>query len=258
MHSPLIIARRRLAHSARLLGVLLFSAIALAQPVPPPVVLAPVAGDIAASEPLLDPDFGIAERALGLRRRVEMWQWQLHGDAQLGSERYQAQWSQQPIDSRGFDAAHRNPGMPFSSLQWWSSTALLNGRAVSPSVLATLDGWQPLPPQVDRLPENLAAIFHVEGGALSTGDDSTQPQIGDLRIAWEMLPAGPVHGMALVDDAGLAMGEGASLTRGMVADSELPGLLQGARAGSDLLWWLLAAALFGLAALLIMRWRARN
>ncbi|PIQ37612.1 MAG: hypothetical protein COW59_06175 [Lysobacterales bacterium CG17_big_fil_post_rev_8_21_14_2_50_64_11] len=249
---------RDLARGSALSCALLCSAIVLAQPAQAPVVLVPIVGELAASEPLLDPEFGIAVRALALHRRVEMWQWQVLADAQPGAERYQAQWSQQQIDSSGFDAAHHNPTMPFASAQWLSASALLNAQPVTPALLATLDGWQPLSPQADRLPENLAAVFRTEAGLLVTGDDSSQPQIGDLRITWETLPAGPVHGMALVDDGGLTLAEGAGLTRGVVAGSELPGLAQGARAGSDLLWWLIAAVLTGLIALLVMRWRARR
>lgn len=215
-----------------------------------------VAGELAANEPLIDPDFGVAVRALGLRRTVAMWQWQLTTGAAPVGAHYQALWSQQPIDSSNFDPAHRNPSLPFASAQWWSDSALLNGQLVSPTLLATLDGWQEQAAQVDRLPENLAAIFRVENGVLFTGSDSTQPQIGDLRVSWQALPAGSVHGLALVGDAGLAMAEGAGLIRGMNVEAELPGLAQGARAGSDLAWWLLAAVLLGLALLVMVRRRA--
>lgn len=249
--------RQRFVSRTVLLCLALLASSTFAQPADTGVRLDAVVGELAASEPLIDPDFGVAVRALGLRRTVKMWQWQ-RTDSVPGAAGYQAQWSQQSIDSRAFDRAHRNPTMPFASAQWWSNSALLNGRPVSPELLATLDGWQTQAARVDLLPANLAAIFAVEDGMLYSGNDSAQPQIGDLRVSWEALPAGPVHGLALVDDAALAMAEGAGLIRGTNLETELPGLAQGARPGSDLLWWLLAAVLIGVVSLVIVRRRVRK
>ena len=237
---------------ARLLCLLLLSAPTLAQPATESATLDQVVGELAASEPLIDPDFGIAVRALGLRRTVEMWQWQLLADAHSDVARYQAIWSQRPIASGSYDPAHRNPAMPFMSTQWLSGSALLNGQPVSPALLQTLDGWQAQAIQVDLLPENLAAIFRVQAGQLFAGNDSEQPQIGDLRVSWQSLPSGPVRGLVLLNDAGLAMGEGGGLIRGMDVTTELPGLAQGARPGADLAWWLLAGLLLALAMLLLV------
>src|SRR3546814_14061628 len=93
------------------------------------------------------------------------------------------------------------------------------------------DGWRTQDVQLDLLPENLAAIFRVENGLLLSSEDLSRPQIGDLRISWQVLPAGPVHGYAVLDDGGLSMGEGAGLLRGAAIDADLPGLEQGSRAG---------------------------
>ncbi|PKM07389.1 MAG: hypothetical protein CVV14_08495 [Gammaproteobacteria bacterium HGW-Gammaproteobacteria-4] len=250
--------RQRFVSRTVLLCLALLASPTFAQPADTGVRLDVVVGELAASEPLIDPDFGVAARALGLRRTVEMWQWQMLPDPVPGAAGYQAQWSQQAIDSSAFDRAHRNPTMPFSTAQWWSDSAFLNGQPVSPTLLATLDGWQQQAVNVDALPENLAAIFRAEKGLLFSGSDSAQPQIGDLRIFWQTLPAGPVHGLAQVDGTVLAMAEGAGLLRGMGADAELPGLARGARPGSDLLWWLLAAVLLALALLVAVRRRARK
>lgn len=238
-----------------LLAAVLLPLASLAQPALAPEQIQPASGDLAAREPLIDPVFGIASRALGLRRRVEMWQWAIDEGA---TTRYQARWSEAAIDSSRFDANHRNPKMPFTSAQWFSDSALLNGRAVSPGLLATLGGWQAQDVQFDLLPENLAAIFRAENGSLVSSDDLSQPQIGDLRVSWQVLPAGPVHGYAAIDDAGLGVGEGAALVRGIATDADLPGLEQGARAGSDLLWWLLAALLVGLVLLGLLLRRTRR
>lgn len=241
-----------------MLLAMLLPAVSMAQQVSAPAALQVVNGDLAAREPLLDPVFGIAVRALGLRRSVEMWQWAEVTEGGATTAGYRAQWSSTAVDSSNFDAEHRNPKMPFASAQWFSDSALLDGRPVAPALLATLDGWQPQEVQLDSLPENLAAIFRDENGALLSGDDLNRPQIGDLRISWQVLPAGPVHGYAVVGDSGLGMGEGTGLIRGAATDADLPGLQQGARPGSDLLWWLLAALLVGAGLLGVFLRRARK
>lgn len=205
--------------------------------------LQPVSGELAASDSVGDPVFGMAARALGLRRIVEMWQWQEARDAD-GARSYRPIWAEQAIDSRSFagDGSHANPDMPFASAQWWSSTALLGGLSVAPDLLAGLDGWQPVAADDSLLPENLAVVFRAVDGMLISGNDPHAPEIGDLRVHWQVLPAGPVHGdVQLLDDV-LHVGSGSGLMRGLAEGGALPGLAQGARPGSDLLLWVGAAA----------------
>src|SRR3546814_14201545 len=114
---------------AMLIAVVL-PALSVAQQAPRSSDLQAANGDLAAREPLLDPVFGVAVRALGLRRSVEMWQWSAPTESGATAARYQAQWSPTAIDSSNFDVDHRNPKMPFASAQWFSDSALLNGREI--------------------------------------------------------------------------------------------------------------------------------
>lgn len=219
----------------------------------------PVSGELAASESIRDTVFGPAARALGLRRTVEMWQWQEVRDTE-GERSYRPIWAERPIDSRDFagDGSHVNPDMPFASAQWWSSTALLGGLPVAPDLLAGLDGWQPLPADESLLPENLAVVFRADDGLLISGNDPLAPEIGDLRVRWQLLPAGPVHGEAQLIDGVLHVGSGGGLVRGLAEGGALPGLAQGARPGSDLLLWVAGAAALALVVLLLSWGRGRK
>lgn len=245
----------RIVRSARVvaalltMGCVLWAAALQAQP-------APIAGELAVREALHDPQFGMSARVPGLRRVVEMWQWQEQRDAQ-GARSYAPIWSEQLIDSRAFagDGEHVNPALPFASAQWWAASAMLNGHAVAPELLATLDGWQHLPADARVLPENLAAVFRAQDGFLYSGEDPQQPRIGDLRVHWQVLPPGPVHGLARVEDHALSADAEAVLVRGVASGNELPGLAQGARPGSDLLLWLQAAAALSVLLLLVLLWR---
>lgn len=216
------------------------------------VSVVPVSGELAVRDTLRDPLFGVSARAPGLRRTVEMWQWQQSRDA-AGALAYQPIWSARAIDSRDFSGAgaHANPPMPFASAQWWAANAVLGGQPVAQELLQGLDGWQTLPADAALLPANLAAVFRAEGDALISGEDLQHPQIGDLRVSWQVLPPGPVHGTAITTEAGLRGGPGTGLVRGVTTGDALPGLAQGARPGSDLLLWLAGAAALSL---LLLAW----
>lgn len=220
---------------------------------------APIAGELAVREVLRDPQFGVSARAPGLRRIVEMWQWQEQRDAR-GARSYSPIWSEQAVDSHTFagNGAYANPAMPFASTRWWAASAELNGHAVAPELLATLDDWQTLPADGSALPDNLAAVFRADGDFLYSGEAAQQPQIGDLRVHWQVLPPGPVHGLVRVDGDVLGGGADATLMRGVASGDELPGLAQGARPGSDLLLWLQAAAALSVVLLLALWWRHRR
>lgn len=151
-------------------------------------------GMVESSLPVEDPVFGFSMRALALERRVEMLQWQR--DAQGA---YTTQWSVAHVDSSGFDPTHANPAeLPFNGERWWTRDARLDGRPVSPNLLAALDAWQPYAPDLRQLPPNLAASFQPDGEWLSTAQDPKHPAVGDVRLRWRILErAAPPPGIAL-------------------------------------------------------------
>ncbi|GAA5077122.1 TMEM43 family protein [Lysobacter panacisoli] len=136
---------------------------------------------------LRDRDFGVSTRQFGLERRVEMYQWRADGDG------YTRVWHSVPIDSKGFDAQHRNPSkLPLEGRRWWAQDATLDGRVIDPAVLRTLGQWRVFRPNFSRLPANLAASFQPEGDGLGSAENPLDPQVGDLRIHWRELHLPPL------------------------------------------------------------------
>lgn len=169
------------------LALLVAGQSAPAQEAPEPV---PQAGHI-----LRDPDFRVETRGFGLDRQVEMLQWRREGTD------YQQVWNSAPIDSDGFDEAHRNPGaLPIGSERWWSTDATLGGRPMAPEVLRALGQWQVFRPSFRRLPANLSATFQPDGDGLSSSENPLEPQIGDLRITWRELTLPPLSGKVELRD----------------------------------------------------------
>ncbi len=167
---------------------------------PPPAVVLPAhpQGQIESATSVADPTFGIHARVLGLERGVEMLQWR-KVDFPLPPH-YEQAWTAERVDASGFDAAHRNPGeLPFNGERWWTTDPKLDGQPVSPDVLAALDAWTALKPDLAQLPTNLAVSFQPDGDWLSTSQDPAHPQVGDVRVRWRsMLRAAAPAGVVLV------------------------------------------------------------
>lgn len=134
-----------------------------------------------------DPDFGVsAQGAIGLERRVEMYQWQRDGRG------YRRDWSGAPIDSSGFAAGHENPAeVPLQSRRWLPRKVTLDGNPVAPEAIRALARWRALRPDFSALPGNLSATFQPEGDGLGSAANPVHPEVGDLRITWRELRMPP-------------------------------------------------------------------
>lgn len=134
--------------------------------------------------PPRDPDFGVVARgAIGLERRVRMYQWQRDG-----GNGYRKAWSERAIDSTRFLPGHENPdAMPLRSRRWLPGTVRLDGRPVAPEAVETLARWEPFRPDFSALPGNLSATFQPEGDGLGSAANPARPEVGDLRVTWRAL-----------------------------------------------------------------------
>jgi hypothetical protein len=157
---------------------------------------------------LVDADFNQVAEGLGLRRKVEMFQWrerkETREETSVGGSkttrtiyRYERDWDDDLIDGSSFaePAGHQNPAsMPFPSRQWRAERVFLGELLLASSVVAEIGGWRPMAVQEDRLPANLALNFRVDDGRLSTAQGA--PEVGDLRISYARLPEGPLSVVA--------------------------------------------------------------
>ncbi|WP_407351996.1 hypothetical protein [Luteimonas sp. R10] len=143
---------------------------------------------------LVDDEFGVATRQFGLRRHVEMAQWQ-RSDGE-----YEVIWSAQPIDSSGFPPRYRNPGeFRLPSREWTTAATMPDGRPLAEAAVETLGIWRPLTPVPEALPENMAATFQFDGGTLTTAEDPNAPRAGDLRIRWLERVLPPLRGQVVLE-----------------------------------------------------------
>lgn len=169
-----------------------------------------VAGQVGVSGPLADSHFGVEVPALQLRRKVEMFQWaeqsttdrkaNLGGsETQVTHYSYVQQWASQRLDSSRFNeaAAHTNPAMTIEAATFTASGARLGAWQLDEQVIARMGAVQPHKVRAEDAAALLRALpvgsnASIVEGQVYLSANPAQPQIGDYRISYEVLPLGPV------------------------------------------------------------------
>jgi hypothetical protein len=160
-----------------------------------------VAGPIQLSQELADPDLGVKQKAVKLKRTVKMYQWQEKkeetssktlggGKDKTTHYNYTQAWVEGPVDSNKFKHPedHQNPAasaMPYKSQEFTATDVRIGARRLSPSLIGRIGNFQPLPLAPTSplpLPPAIASkTFFWEGG-LYVGANPATPALGDLRI----------------------------------------------------------------------------
>ena len=136
-----------------------------------------VTGRAATETALIDPVFGVAAKALRLRRKVEMYQWQ-KDDSKV--------WSERVISS----ARDKNPSsMPYQNAEQLAAEVRLGAFTLPAAAVRKIDKAQPLLISSKlTLPKELAGRVLRQDNALYISKNPASPQIGDLRISFEIVP----------------------------------------------------------------------
>uniref|UniRef100_UPI0040568567 TMEM43 family protein n=1 Tax=Candidatus Electrothrix sp. TaxID=2170559 RepID=UPI0040568567 len=156
-----------------------------------------LSGKANTEEILTDPVFGVADNALRLLRKVEMYQWQESSESETkkklggGTETvttysYSKGWEDNVIHSSGFKRpeGHENPGaMPYNSEEQTAQQVTLGAFQLSTSQVQRINQFQPLSASEDSpLSENLEeGMRHWEGG-FYLGNDPAIPDPKHLNI----------------------------------------------------------------------------
>lgn len=160
-----------------------------------------VSGPATTTETLKDPEFGVQSVALRLVREVEMYQWTEKSERESrkklgGGEEttttysYVPAWSRHPVPSQEFkQPGHDNPPMPVQGSELVSLQATLGAFSLEGSGGMKAGTKEPLPLAADALtlPANLKEKAKVGGTEIYVGADAAKPQVGDLRIKFQVL-----------------------------------------------------------------------
>ena len=167
-----------------------------------------LAGRTVAAGPIVDDHFGVAADALRLRRRAQVLQWHeriehvaSRSDGRAATTElalYRRDWSDTPIDSSDFRQAdsHRNPTRkPIADAAWNAPAVHVHGVRLSPAFLHQLNHFEPWPVTAElwrSLPADIRGHFHLHEGILYSSAYPEAPQVGDVRIAFEIVPPSDV------------------------------------------------------------------
>ena len=171
-----------------------------------------VAGLPETSDRLQDDQFELSINALGLMRKVEMYQWQEYTETQTTtagstrniSYRYRQQWDTSLLDHRDFryPEGHENPPVmpPFEWVIGYAENVSLGMYQLSPAQIKEVGEWKNLPSGIaPDFPSNETVPLRTEEG-FYLGDDPTNPQVGDVRIHFTYLE--PVESTIIAQQAG--------------------------------------------------------
>jgi len=160
-------------------------------------------GMATSDETLTDQELGVsAASVIMLRRTSTMFQWQEKSSTKTekklgGSEQqtttytYSKVWSEQLIDSSSFKKTegHQNPAnMPFKSRQLTSQQVSVGSFFLSPSLISNITSYEPL--TVDgnlALPSGWNGRGQVMNDGFYLGTDPANPQVGDVRISYQVV-----------------------------------------------------------------------
>lgn len=160
-----------------------------------------VTGKADTDNTLTDNAFGVSANAIKLKRVVEMYQWketsQSSTEKKVGggtkttkTYSYSKTWSANPINSANFkkSAEHQNPqSMPYTSSEQVAKDVTLGAFTLSSSLVGKINNYAPLSVENDfDLPEQIKSTVRPNNGGFYIGTDPASPQIGDIRISFQV------------------------------------------------------------------------
>lgn len=142
---------------------------------------------------LVPPDLDLlAEGVLRVRQTVEMYQW-VEVDSEFGNPTYERRWVENRVDSDAFQdrQGHRNPPLPWRSGTVTVPAAHLGSYTLPGGVIERMDWFQPL--KVCSEVRGQGAAYTCDEGNFYMGQGSpTAPEVGDVRLALEVVPVEPI------------------------------------------------------------------
>lgn len=159
---------------------------------------------------LTDAAFGVSSPAIKFRRSVEMYQWDEHAQSKTkeklggGTETvttytYSKTWSGRPIRSDGFKhpEGHQNPGtFPYESEVQTADHVTLGAFTLSPALVGKIGNFEALSVSAESAQPELPAKAKPYGGGFYLGADPASPQLGDVRVTFQVVRPGDVSVIA--------------------------------------------------------------
>lgn len=222
-----------------------------------------VVGPVAVTEPLSDPEFGVAATGVKLTRLVEMYQWQEDsksetrtklggGEETVTTYTYTKGWSAEPIDSSAFQspAGHENPEMSLTGTEVYAQDATLGDYALQEAILSQMDGAVPVPlgeaeAEAVQAAAGQGRTLTVARNQIYLGENPQVPAIGDTRVSYAVTPAAEISVVARQNGEDLLnyrARNGAEFLLVQMGDVPAADMFQSAQDANAILTWIIRAA----------------
>src|ERR1700682_5282049 len=172
-----------------------------------------VTGDTAVVGPLEDSLFNISETALRLRRNIQVYEWKEKKESKSrdkiggGKETtttytYEKAWAPELIRSSSFKSSddHQNPArLEIPKKEFVAKNATLGQFKLTPQIIGKISGDESLDATEERLSkvsEDLQSKLKIDGDRFYLGADPANPEIGDEKVSFTVLPPGRVSVVA--------------------------------------------------------------
>lgn len=163
-------------------------------------------GEATTTDTLRDPEFGITEQVIRMRRKVEMYQWDEDATSDTtkklggGTETtttytYKKRWSARAIDSSNFKKSegHQNPReIRYQDRQFSASNVELGAFRLSESLIQRMSSFEALPLSQAAIPEGLGEQVSVHRDTFYIGANPEKPAVGDIQVSFEVVRPGQV------------------------------------------------------------------
>uniref|UniRef100_A0AAQ4PR13 Transmembrane protein 43 n=1 Tax=Gasterosteus aculeatus aculeatus TaxID=481459 RepID=A0AAQ4PR13_GASAC len=146
------------------------------------------------SQPLHDPNYGIAVQAVKLRRQVEMYQWVEYRESKDYKENgetktettysYNTEWKSELVNSRHFDEeiGHQNPSaMAVESVTVVAPEVGVGPFSLSKGLVEQINNFQTLSLR-DFPPFHLAPYLSIDADYFYHTQYPRRPEVGDVRV----------------------------------------------------------------------------
>ncbi|WP_137150218.1 TMEM43 family protein [Devosia sp. FKR38] len=173
-----------------------------------------VTGPVVTGQVLTDDAFGIAAEGIRLVRTVEMYQWVESessekkttlggGEETFTTYTYTKAWKEGRVNSAEFKQPnnHQNPQAALESQTFQIDDGTLGDFALTESVLDQVGGAKDYPiknAELDAITEanTLGVPVALIDGSIVTGANPASPRVGDLKIAYQLVPLGDISVIA--------------------------------------------------------------
>jgi len=163
-----------------------------------------LSGAVKTTAPIADDALPVSATAVKLLRNVEMYQWVEHesrttrkknggGNETVTTYDYKKEWAKGHVDSSEFKKpeGHENPGAPpYESKTFTAEPVNVGAFTMSPAQVSQLNDSVALPvdaASAAQLPAEIKDKTQVKDGRFYMGKDSASPEVGDVRISYEVV-----------------------------------------------------------------------